>query len=247
MTSDSPLYQDDLAAIHIEGFGFHWEQAAPAVLGHLRAAGCGSGHVVDLGCGGGQWLARLADDGYRATGVDVSRAMLKAARRNAPAARLLHGSLPDVVLPACDAVTSLGEPVNYLDGERSIRRVFANVFEALRPGGVFVFDAREPAPAGVAPRVSTWLEEDWACIARITEDGAAGSIVREITTFRRHGRSFRRAEERHRLRVFPKRETLRWLRGLGFTVRSYRSYGDYRLAPRSSAYVARKPAWGQAR
>ena len=242
MAKDSALYQEDLAAIHVEGFGFHWERAAPAVLRHLRDAGCTSGHVVDLGCGGGQWLARLAAEGYDATGVDVSRAMLKAARRAAPAAKLLHGSLPSVALPACDAVTSLGEPVNYLDGERSIRRVFANVFDALRPGGVFVFDAREPAPPGVAPREATWLEEDWACIARITEDGAAGTIVREITTFRRRGRSFRRREERHRLRVFPKSETRRWLRELGFTGRAYRSYGDYRLAPRSSVWVARKPA-----
>lgn len=53
------LYGADLAHVHVDGYGFHWERASPAVLKWLRESGVRKGTIVDLGCGGGQWLARL--------------------------------------------------------------------------------------------------------------------------------------------------------------------------------------------
>ena len=234
------IYQDDLAQIHIEGYGFHWERAAPALLGFLERYGIARGTVVDLGCGGGQWLARLAEEGYAVCGVDLSASMIEAARRLVPAGTFIHGSIDEVELPPCDAVTSLGEPINYLASGDAIRRVFRNVHAALRPGGVFIFDAREPAAGPVEPRVVTRVGDTWACIAHIEEDHEAGTIVRDITTFRQIGEDYRRGHEIHRLKVFPKNETVGWLRELGFPVRTFRGYGEYRFGPRQSAYVARK-------
>jgi predicted RNA methylase len=52
------IYQEDLAKIHIDGYAFHWESAASAVLRFLRESGVEKGTVIDLGCGGGQWLER---------------------------------------------------------------------------------------------------------------------------------------------------------------------------------------------
>jgi 2-polyprenyl-3-methyl-5-hydroxy-6-metoxy-1,4-benzoquinol methylase len=75
-----PIYQEDLSAIHIEGYGFHWEQAAPTVLAFLKQHGISRGTIVDLGCGGGQWLARLAEMGYDVCGIDQSERMIRAAR-----------------------------------------------------------------------------------------------------------------------------------------------------------------------
>lgn len=238
--SNVALYQEDLAQIHMEGYGFHWERAAPAVLRFFDDHGITSGTVVDLGCGGGEWLGRLAAAGYDVCGVDQSASMIRAAREHVPRGTFLLGSFADIDLPACNAVTSLGEPINYLATGEAIRRVFRRVWEALRPGGIFVFDAREPATGPIEPRTVTRLDERWACISSIAEDHQAGTIVRDITTFRRVGDLYRRSHETHWLKVYPKAEMLRWLRDLGFRVRTYRSYGDYRLADRQSAYVARK-------
>jgi SAM-dependent methyltransferase len=235
------IYQEDLAKIHIDGYGFHWEGAANAVLRFLRENGVEEGTIVDLGCGGGQWLERLSREGYAVCGVDRSPSMIKAARKRVPQGKFILGSFADVALPRCDAVTSLGEPINYLDGQQSIRRVFRNVFQALRPGGVFIFDAREPATRPVEPRIHTRVGDDWACISRIEEDGAKNSLVRHITTFLKIGANYRRREEFHALRLYSKGDMIRWLRETGFRVRTYRQYGDYRLAERQSAYVARKP------
>lgn len=239
--SSTDIYQEDLAKIHIDGYAFHWESAASAVLRFLRDNGVEKGTVIDLGCGGGQWLERLMREGYTVCGVDRSESMIKAAKRRVPLGKFILGSFANVNLPYCDAVTSLGEPINYLDGQQSIRRVFRNVFQTLWPGGVFIFDAREPATRRVEPRIHARSGENWACIARIEEDGAKNMLVRHITTFFKVGDNYRRRNELHRLKVYSKSEMLRWLRETGFRVRTYRQYGEYRLADRQSAYVARKP------
>jgi SAM-dependent methyltransferase len=236
------LYGDDLAAIHNAGYGFHWEGAAPAILKWLRQAGIVNGTVVDLGCGGGQWLARLAEEGYAPVGVDGSRAMLRTAKKNAPSAKLIHGSFAEVKLPPTGAVTSLGEPLNYLDSDRDFKRTVKNVHRALRPGGLFVFDVREPPTKPVDSRVHARVSDDWACISLIDEDPKSGRLVRHITTFHRDGSLYRRGEEVHWLQLFPKAQVCRWLRELGFAVRTFRRYGDYRLATRQFAIVARKSA-----
>lgn len=245
----APLYNDDLAYIHIAGYGFHWSGAAPAVLKHLRDAGISTGTIADLGCGGGQWLANLAEHGYQTVGVDVSPAMIRAARKAAPTAKFILGSFANVPLPACDAVTSLGEPLNYLDGPRSFRRALRNVYEALRPGGLFVFDVREPATKPVESRATARVGHDWACIsfndesaARSPKVAGEGLLIRRITTFRRVGTRYRRTEETHRLHLYPKPLVAGWLRELGFRVRTARRYGDYRLAPRQAVFLARKSA-----
>jgi SAM-dependent methyltransferase len=236
------IYGDDLAAIHNAGYGFHWEAAAPAILQWLRGAGIVSGTVVDLGCGGGQWLARLVEEGYSPVGVDASRSMLREAKKNAPSARLIHGSFAEVELPPCDAVTSLGEPLNYLDSARSFKRTLKNVYRALRPGGLFVFDVREPPTRPVDSRIHARVGDDWACIVVIDEDPKSGRLVRHITTFQREGGTYRRGEEVHRLQLFPKAQVCQWLQDLGFAVRTSRRYGAYRFAPRQFASVARKLA-----
>lgn len=241
MPSPISIYNTDLARIHIDGYGFHWESAAPAILRWLDAAGTHGGTAVDLGCGGGQWLAKLASLGYEPIGVDVSPAMIRAARKLVPQAKLLCGSFADAKLPSCDVVTSLGEPLNYLPNGAQFRRTLKNVAAALRPGGIFIFDVRLRSTKPVAPRTAARMGDDWACIADIEED-TSGRLTREITTFRRRGRSYRRSHETHLLQLYSSAEIAEWLRALNFRVRTRKQYGDYRLGPRQAVFIAKKLA-----
>jgi len=233
------LYSPDLAHVHIAGYDFHWKGAAPAVLQWLDEVNITSGTVVDLGCGGGQWLQHLAEHGYRIVGIDQSAAMIRAARKLVPKATLMQASMADAEIPACDAVTSLGEPLNYLNSQPAFKRTLKNVYRALRPGGLFIFDVRLPPSKPLPTRTHARIEDDWACLAFIDED-MSGRLVRRITTFTTKGTAYRRGEEIHRLQLFPRADTQSWLEALGVRVRTARAYGSYRLGPRQIIFIARK-------
>lgn len=236
------LYQDDLAHIHVEGYDFHWIGASKALLDMLEHSNLPGRTVVDLGCGGGQWLETMQTAGYQVWGVDVSAAMLEIAAQRVPRSNLILSSSADVEIPSCAAVTSLGEPINYLPSAGAIRRTFRNVFKALQPGGIFVFDCRHPASKPVPPRDHHRLGDNWFCYAHIEEDYQTGKLTRNIASFRQlPNGDYRRQEEIHRLRVFSRHEMMQWLRQIGFRVQTRRGYGDFQLGPRQSVFICRKP------
>ncbi len=74
--------------------------------------------------------------------------MIALARRVVPAATFRVASFVSVPLPACNAVTAVGEVLGYLLDPRhdaaALRRLFARVRAALHPGGLFLFDLPGP-------------------------------------------------------------------------------------------------------
>jgi len=142
-------YREDLAYIHDAGFRDYALNAAPGLLEILRNNDVTGGLVVDLGCGSGRWAAELSRAGYRVFGVDQSAAMIRLARKMAPGSRFKIESLLRTALPACGAITSIGECLNYCFDEKNSRTELIHLFErahrALRPGGVLVFDVAEPS------------------------------------------------------------------------------------------------------
>jgi len=223
------LYGPDLARVHIDGYNGHAEQAAPWIVARLDAlcSALGPGLVVDLGCGGGPLLRHLVDGGHQALGVDISPAMVAAARALVPEAEVRCESLATVTLPRCLAVTAVGEPLNYLASPDEQRAVFARVRDALVPGGLFIFDLRLPAPAHESTRTVVTQGDDWMCIATISEDPAAGALARDIVTFVRAGALWRRSDETHRVCVAHAGAVLGWLGEAGFDARVLPGYGDY--------------------
>jgi SAM-dependent methyltransferase len=242
----SAFYGADLAHIHATGFGDFSTGAGPALLAVLRRAGIRRGTVVDLGCGGGQWLRRLGDAGYDAVGIEVSPALARLARREAPRARVRVGSIYDVPLPPCDAVTALGEVLGYLPGDGGRIPAFASAFRrisrALRPGGVFAVDLIVRDEKRPLHTRNYRTGDDWAVLAETIEDPRRARLVRDITTFRRVGQSasYRRTQEIHRVRVPSRAEILAALATAGFAARASRRYGTFELAPHRLAFVSRR-------
>ncbi len=236
-------YTQDLAYIHDVGFGGFAREAGPGLLDTLRQRGVTTGRVVDLGCGSGIWAERLGRAGYGAVGFDQSSAMIAMARKRAPEATLRHQSFLDAELPKCDAVTSLGECLNYLFdarvGEKSLARLFRKIHAALRPGGVFIFDVAAPG-RGVGPTMKNFSGHDWAILMDVHEDKSRRVLTRRLTSFRKVGKLYRRSEEIHRLRLYRPLEVAAMLRRAGFGVRIVRGYGKLRFKPGHHGFVARK-------
>lgn len=240
------FYREDVAYIHDAGHADFALRSAPGILEILEENEVPEGLVVDLGCGSGQWARELLRAGYRVLGIDISEAMIGLAREKAPGAEFRVGSLFDVPIPPCDAVTSVSEVLNYLfDPEnegRGLERVFGRVRDALRPGGAFVFDVLGPGqvqPGTTARGFS--VGEDWAVLSEREEDLERGTMERRIVSFRKVGEHYRRDEEVHRVRLYDPEEVEAELGRAGFEVATMRAYGDHPLGENHTAFVARRP------
>ncbi len=236
------IYQTDLAYIHHVGFSDGARIIAPWLADQLQTRRIRRGLVVDLGCGSGVLAAELVRRRYDVLGVDVSPAMIALARRTAPGARFLTGSLFHTPLPSCHAVTALGEAVNYATGGSGLRRLLQRVFRALEPGGILVFDfVQGPVTSQLAPTQRHLQGPDWAVLIETNKRSTFG-LQRRITLFRKVGRGFRRSEEAHELRLYDRLRVVKTLREIGFRVRTLRTLGAAELLPSRVGILARKPA-----
>ncbi len=100
----------------------------------------GRGHLLDLGCGAGEPMARLfIEQGWRATGVDFSPAMLELAAQMVPEMTRIQADMRDVELPDAnfDAVTLIYSLFHVPRDHHPA--LLAKVFRWLRPGGRLLF------------------------------------------------------------------------------------------------------------
>jgi SAM-dependent methyltransferase len=241
----SDPYRNDLAYIHDSGFGEFAANAARVLVDALHWEGVEDGLVIELGCGSGISAAVLAAAGYEILGFDISPAMIALARKRVPKACFRVQSYLQAKLVPCIAVTAFGECFNYLMDEgntdESLHALFQRIYDALVPGGLFLFDVAQP---GRIPGGSQRLYregKDWAVLVDAEEDRQRRTLTRDITSFRKAGKLYRRDHEVHRLRLFTRPALVRQLRGVGFRVRLLHGYGDRRFPPGYAGFLARKP------
>src|SRR5262245_3667903 len=168
-------YRDDLAYIHDAGYGGLARNAAPLLREMLRDAGVVSGRVVDLGCGSGILSGVLAEAGYDVLGIDLSAAMIALARQRVPKGEFRQESVLTAQLPSCVAVAAVGECFSYLfdpgNTGRAQMKVYRRIFDALCPGGLFLFDVAGPGRVrGSGPQRLHAEGDDWAVLVVVEED-----------------------------------------------------------------------------
>lgn len=216
----------------------------PGILEILQQQGIDSGLVVELGCGSGLLARELSHRGYEVLGVDLSPALIAMARRRVPAAKFVIGSFLSTEIPRCQAVVSIGECLNYLFDENNslagLRRLFQRLLVALDSGGLLVFDVAVPG-RGCGTHQKHSQGEDWAVLVDIEEDEQNQQLRRQITTFRRVGRTYRRRQEIHLLRLYERAAVARELRTVGFRLQTFSAYGECPLPVGCVGFKAQKP------
>ncbi|MET8825733.1 class I SAM-dependent methyltransferase [Streptomyces sp. NPDC004610] len=130
---------------------FCWTQYAghgpgPELLGSPES-------VLEIGCGTGRALAHLAGQGIRATGVDLSPAMVRRAGEQwAPlGVRIEHGEVLGWLAATeerYDAIYSIFGAVWFTDPSR----LFPLVRKRLTPGGVLAFSQPPAIPGAYGPQ-----------------------------------------------------------------------------------------------
>jgi SAM-dependent methyltransferase len=239
-------YRPDLAYIHDAGYTGYVMNAAPGLLRILRKHGIRQGLVVDLGCGSGRWARELNQAGYEVLGIDQSPAMIRLARQIAPDSTFQVGSVLKTRLPECDAITAIGEVLNYCFDEsnsrQTLKRLLKRAYRALRPGGVFVADLAGPGRhTGKAPGNHCSAGRDWALLSISTTDAKHSMVCRRITSFVKAGALYKRSEEVHYLRLYPAAQIAADLAQTGFRVRVLSGYGRMRFPKGISGVLAVKP------
>ena len=156
------------------------------VLGDLPARA----RILDLCCGTGQLAHLLSKQGFRVTGVDGSREMIRFARRNAPEAEFLVADARALRVPrAFDAVVSTYDSLNHVLDLDGLTAIFRGVHAALRPRGPFLFDLNMEEGYRTRWRGESAIVEDDHVVAyrsSYTPDRHAGRM--EFTVFRMTGK-----------------------------------------------------------
>lgn len=117
--------------------------------------------ILDLGCGPGLYCERLAGHGHRVTGVDLSARSIAYAKKSAAEKGLAIEYLTenylelDVIGPFDIALMIYCDFDVLLPEDRT--RLLDNVFRALAPGGLFIFDTLNPnAPEMMRFPLKSW-------------------------------------------------------------------------------------------
>ncbi|WP_406197667.1 methyltransferase domain-containing protein [Streptomyces sp. NBC_01017] len=161
-----------------------WGPGDDFYLELVRAAGA----VLDVGCGTGRLLRRARAGGHRGrlVGLDPAAAMLVEARRHGTDVEWVLGDLRTQDWCArFDLVVMTGHAFQVLLRDEELRTSLLAVHRALRPGGRFVFETRNPAARAwemwTPERARTVTGADGAAV-RVWHD-LEGPVVGDLVTF----------------------------------------------------------------
>lgn len=204
--------------------------------------------LLDIACGEGSFAIMMAKLGYNITGIDQSQQMIELARARAQKENVSVNFMVEDMrsLPfedAFDLVTCFFDSLNYLLTFHDLKDAFKNAYDALRPGGFFIFDMNTIYGLAVDwMRQETYIQnetEDLIELHRQSFDYENQVAEMEITVFTRHGKHWQRFDEIHRERGYPIADIQFLLTEIGFGITGM--YGS--LKKRSEVQTTSPRVW----
>lgn len=115
------------------------------ISGFFKNFNINGGKLLDLACGSGSFSLEFAKKGFDVVGVDNSEEMLIIAQEKVLDNDVNVSFLKSDMRIYCDAnsfdaAVCCLDSINHLTDIGDVKTTFENVFESLKPGGVFVFD-----------------------------------------------------------------------------------------------------------
>lgn len=186
--------------------------------------------AADLACGTGSVTALLAQRGLPVLGVDLSEDMLTQAQQKTqglcPRPVFLHQNLAKLYLPrGVDLAVCALDSLDYITAPADCAAAIRQVYRALNPGGVFLFDVNTPEKLH-AMDGQVFLDEDENvyCVWRGDFDKKSNICSYGMDLFQRQGSVWRRSFEEHREYAYSQAQLTSFLKDAGFT--HIRVYGD---------------------
>lgn len=185
--------------------------------------------VVELACGTGSLTRILAQRGYEMTAIDLSSDMLTVAAQKCedlPVQFLCQDMSRLTLLEPVDAVICCLDSVNYVTRPAALQRAFQRVYRYLKPGGLFLFDAKTPlALESADDQIYLDETEDVFCVWRGEYDARRRICGYGIDLFRaREDGAWERESEYHEEYAYTPDELESFLREAGFS--DVKRYGN---------------------
>ncbi|MCY3413515.1 MAG: class I SAM-dependent methyltransferase [Candidatus Heimdallarchaeota archaeon] len=144
MVKDINIYGDIFSKVYNLYWTEYIDEISPGVINFYKE-NLGKGVVLDLCCGTGRLCSILANKGISVIGIDQSEAMIKIAQTKTDLVEFIiddarHFTLAEPV----SMVISTFDSMNHMKSIEELDEVFQRVYEALIPGGWFLFDINLP-------------------------------------------------------------------------------------------------------
>lgn len=191
--------------------------------------------IIDLACGTGTMSILLAQAGYQVAGIDLSEEMLcvtqEKAQEKGLKLNLYQQDMREFVSPEpVDSIVCFCDSLNYITSAAGVKQTFDQVYQALKPGGVFLFDVhslykiREVFGDHTFTLTEDGISYIWEC-----ECDGEDSVMHDLTIFVQEGPLYRRFDEVHVQRGYALEDLLHWLENSGF--KEIHSYADFEWMP----------------
>ncbi len=194
--------------------------------------------AVDLACGTGSVALLLAKKGLQVTGVDLSEEMLSVAfqrgQEQLQRPVFIHQPLQALQLPrGVDLAVCALDGLDYILDPADCQQAIRQVYKALNPGGIFIFDVNTPEKLrAMDGQVFLDEDDDVYCVWRGEFNEATNICSYGMDLFQRQGDLWLRSFEEHREYAYSAEELKTYLQNAGFT--HIRIYGDGRMeAPKT--------------
>ena len=173
--------------------------------------------------------------GYQVIGADLSEDMLTvaydkcAALSNCP--QFICQKMQRLRLPQpVDWVLCCLDSIDYLLDPRDCQQTFRRVYQALAPGGIFLFDVNTPEKLrAMDGQVFLDEDEDVYCVWRGSFDEAKNICYYGMDLFQKQGRLWKRSFEEHAEYAYSAEQLTLFLQEAGFCEIAI--FGDCRLEP----------------
>lgn len=148
----------------------------------------GAASVLDVGCGTGTLACMLAGGGVKVIGLDPAAASLAVARTKPGAAAVewIHGSASEAPAVGVDLAVMTGNVAQVFVSDVEWQATLQAIRNALKPGGWFVFESRDPAAQAWKQWTpeSTSREVDVVGVGRVVTWTELVDVALPFVTFR---------------------------------------------------------------
>ena len=184
----------------------------------IKYSESGGNTLLDVGCGTGLHLKHLKDD-FVCTGIDISKNMLKIARKNAKGVTFKEADMKTLKLgKQFDVIICLLSSIGYVKTTASLEKTIKNFSMHLKKGGLALIEPSHAKSAYVSgePRITTYNGKD-AKIARVnfTKIRQATAVLNMHILISERGKDAKYFLDTHELGLFGINNTLRIMKTAG--------------------------------